>query len=122
MRPVLPVLLLVAVLGLTGCSGGTDEDAAPVRTPAPAATGFTQEVRGNFLESCIENATNTANGAATAEQLTRTCECILGKVEQEYSEPEFADFEKRLLGGTASDEESGRLVNWSTECARTATS
>ena len=120
MRPALPALLLLAAVGLAGCGGGSDEEAAPARTAVPTASGFTQEVRGNFLTSCVENATNTAGGAATQEQLTQTCECILGKVEQEYSEPEFAEFEKRLLGGSASDEESGRLVSWSTECARTA--
>jgi len=115
-------LLLLALLGLTACAGGTDEDAAPRRTTTPTPAGYSQEVRGNFLASCLENATNTANGAASQEQLTQTCECILGKVEQEYSQSEFADFEKRLLGGEASEQESGRLVNWSTECARGATS
>ncbi|MCW2678839.1 MAG: hypothetical protein JWM62_240 [Frankiales bacterium] len=122
MRPAVPSLLLLAVLGLTGCGGGADPapEAAPVNTPTP--TGYSQEVRGNFLDSCLDNATNSAKGATTEEQLTQTCECILGKVEQEYSQTEFADFEKRLLGGTASDEERGQLVNWSTECAQTATS
>jgi len=116
-------LLVLALLGLTACAGGADEDAAPRRTSTPTpTTGYSQEVRGNFLASCLENATNTANGAASQEQLTQTCECILGKVEQEYSQSEFADFEKRLLGGEASEKESGRLVDWSTECARGATS
>lgn len=59
------------------------------------------------------------NGAAQ-EQLTQTCACILGKVEQEYSEAAFAAFEQRLLGGSASEQESDRLVSWSTECARGA--
>lgn len=122
MPRALPALLLLAVLGLTGCGQGADEDAAPARTAAPTSAGYTQEVRGNFLESCLENATNTADGAATEEQLMQTCACILGKVEQEYTEREFVDFEKRLLGGKASDEESGRLVSWSTGCARGAAS
>ncbi len=117
MRRLLPGLLVLAAV--TGCSDAGD-DAAPAR-PSPTSTGYSQEVRANFLTSCIENAKNTAGGAATEEQLSLTCECILGKVEQEYSEAEFAAFEKRLLGGGASDEESGRLVNWSTDCARDST-
>ncbi len=121
MRSALPALLLGAVGALTGCGAASDGDAAPVRT-ATTPTPYSQEVRGNFLDSCVENAANTAGGAATQEQLTRTCECILGKVEQEYSEAEFADFEERLLGGQASDEESDRLVGWSTDCARASAS
>lgn len=117
-RRAASALLLLAVLALSGCSDGSEQDAAPAVSSVP--DGYSQEVRGNFLRSCLENATNTADGAATQEQLMQTCECILGKVEQEYSESEFADFEKRLLGGGASDAESDRLVGWSTECARAA--
>jgi hypothetical protein len=116
MRRALPALLVLAAFGPTGCGGGSAETAAPA--PSQEPSGYSQEVRGNFLDSCLENATRTAKGAATEEQLTQTCECILGKVEQEYSEAEFAEFEQRLLGGKASDEESGRLVNWSTQCAQ----
>lgn len=113
----------MAVL-LTGCSGSSSDAApAPELTEEPTSgSGYSQEVRGNFLASCLENATRTAEGAATQEQLTQTCECILGKVEQEYSEAEFTSFEQRLLGGRASDQESGRLVTWSTDCARESTS
>lgn len=118
MRRALPGLMLLAVLGLTGCGGGGEQDVAATRATAPTAAGYSQEVRGNFLGSCLENATNTAGDAATEEQLTQTCECILGRVEQEYSQTEFAGFEKRLLAGDASDAESGRLLDWSTECAR----
>ncbi len=119
MRRPLPALALLAVLGLTGCSSGSPASAPPPEA-APASTGYSQLVRTTFLDACVDNARNTADGAATDEQLTQTCECILGKVEQQYSESEFAEFEKRLLGGDASDEESGRLVNWSTDCAREA--
>lgn len=123
MRRALPALLLLAAVGLAGCGGGTEDEAAPARTAAaPTATGYSQEVRSNFLDSCLDNAKNTAGGTVTEEQLTQTCACILGKVEQQYSEPEFAEFEERLLGGQASDEESGRLKGWSTDCARTASS
>ena len=119
MRRALPALLLLVALALPGCGGGA-EDAAPApQEEQPAA--YSEQVRDNFLESCIDNATNTSNGAATEEQVTRTCECILGKVEGEYSEAEFAEFEKRLLGGKASEQESARLVDWSTACAREAT-
>lgn len=115
----MPHLLLAVLAGsllLPGCAG----DAEPAAGASPAAAssaGFSADVRANFLGSCLENATNTAGGAATREQLASTCECILGKVEQEYSASEFAEFEGRLLGGSASDQESGRLVRWSTECA-----
>jgi hypothetical protein len=120
MRRALAALLLLAALGLTGCGDDSGADAAPVRSQASG--GYSDEVRSNFLASCVENATRTAEGAASEEQLTQTCECILGKVEREYSEQEFGEFEQRLLGGNASDEESGRLVNWSTECAQEASS
>lgn len=124
MRRPLPAPLLLGVLGLAGCVGGTDQGAAPARTsaPTPTPTGYSQEVRSNFLASCLQNAINSARGAANQEQLAQTCECILGQVELEYSESEFADFEKRLLGGKASEQESDRLVSWSTECARGASS
>jgi hypothetical protein len=118
-----PALLLLAALTLGGCGGGdTPEPEAAAPTTPAAAVAYSADVRQNFLTSCLENATNTAKGAATEEQLTRTCECILGKVEAEYSETEFAEFEKRLLAGEAEDEESGRLVRWSTDCAKEATS
>lgn len=120
MRPA-PLALLMA-LALAGCSGSSDSADAPARDTVASPTGYPQDVRTNFLDSCLENATNTSKGAATREQLMQTCACILDEVEQEYSQAEFADFEKRLLGGTASDEESGRLVSWSTECARTSAS
>ncbi len=120
MPRALPALLILAALGLSGCGGGDAEPQAAA--PTSAETGYSNAVRANFLGSCLENATRTANGAATEEQLTQTCECILGKVEGEYSETEFAEFEQRLLGGKASDEESGRLVNWSTACAKDAAS
>ena len=120
-------LLLLATLALAGCGGGGDSEPAAQQQPTPTATagggaGYSADVRANFLTSCIENARNTAKGAATEEQLSQTCECILGKVEEEYSQADFAAFEERLLGGTATDEESGRLVRWSTDCAKEATS
>ena len=110
MRRLLPPLLLLA-LTLTGCG----DDA-----PAESADRFSSEVRENFLDSCLDNAKKTSQGAATEEQLTQTCECILGKVEQEYSEAEFRSFEERLLGQTATDEETAQLAGWSTECAEQA--
>ncbi len=118
MRPA-PLLLLTALV-LAGCSGDSSPEAGPSRGAQASPTGYAEDVRTNFLDSCVENATNTSRGAATQEQLSQTCTCILGKVEQEYSQAEFADFEKRLVAGDASEQESGRLVTWSTECARTA--
>ena len=106
-----PLLLLAVACGvaLSGCAD--DEGSA-----------YSDSVRQNFLGSCVENATRTSDGKATREQLQSTCRCILDKVEQEYSEDEFTAFEKRLLGGQASKQESDRLVGWSTECAKEATS
>jgi hypothetical protein len=121
MRPALPCLALVTAVALTGCGGGSP-DAAPDGDATPSAAGYSADVRENFLTSCIDNATNTAGGAASEEQLTQTCECILGKVEQEYSEAEFAEFEQRLLGGEASEQENSQLVGWSTSCAEEAAS
>lgn len=112
MRRLLPPLLLAA-LALTGCG----EDA-----PADRADRFSADVRENFLDSCVQNAAETSQGAADPVELTQTCECILGQVEQEYSEAEFAAFEQRLLSQTASDEETARLTRWSTECAEEARS
>ena len=114
MRPVLPGLLLTALL--TGC-GGDSSTAASTPSATDSSTAFSAEVRENFLTSCVQNARAASNGAADDEQLTRTCECILGKVEQEYSESEFSQFEQRLLGDTASDEETAQLTQWSTSCA-----
>ena len=114
MRLPLPVLV-VAMVALTGCAG----DAPPLSaaTPTAASSGYSQAVRGNFLTSCVDNARTTADGAASEQQLESTCECILGKVETEYSEAEFAGFEQRLLGGAASQAENDQLVAWSTACA-----
>ena len=120
MRRPLAVLALAAGLALSGCSDEPEPEAGAV--PSATAASFSASVQENFLSSCVENATRTSDGAATPEQLQQTCRCILGKVEQEYSEAEFTEFEKRLLGGSASDEESGRLVSWSTACAKEATS
>ena len=118
MRRALPRLAVLAALALTGCGdGGSSEEA-----DGSAGGRYSSEVRENFLDSCLENATNSANGQADEEQLIRTCECILGKVEAEYSEQEFAQFEQRLLGGDASEAESGRLVSWSNDCAKSAAS
>ena len=122
MRRAVPAVLLLSCLTLTAC--GDDGSGKALEAPSASATAvgdYSAEVRENFLTSCLENATKTSNGAATEEQLTQTCECILGKVEQEYSEADFAQFEQRLLDGKASDEENGRLVRWSTDCAREAT-
>lgn len=104
---LLPALLLTGVLAASGC--GSDDELAE--------TGFSKQVRDSFLRSCVDNAARTSGGASSKEELTRTCECILGRVEQEYDEQEFTEFEQRLLGGQASDQESQRLVGWSTACA-----
>lgn len=125
MRPTLQALLLAAAFALTACGGGSSQDDEGFRSQPDkrAAEGnFSDEVRDNFLSACVENAVETANGAATEEQLTSTCECILGKVEEEYSQEEFEEFEKRLVAGDASDQESGRLINWSTQCAQDSAS
>lgn len=115
--PLLATLLLIALPALAGCG----DDAAPVASPSnDASPGYSAEVRDNFLTSCVDNARTTANGAASEEQLQSTCECILGKVETELSEKEFAQFEQRLLGGTASKQESDQLTQWSTDCATAA--
>lgn len=119
MRRALPCLALVAALALTGCGGGGSSDE---QEGASAGGRYSSEVRENFLDSCLENATNSANGQAGEEQLIRTCECILAKVEAEYSEKEFTQFEQRLLGGNASEAESGQLVRWSNDCAKSAAS
>jgi hypothetical protein len=117
-----PALLLLAVLALPGCGGGGSASEAGLAGSTPtAAAGYSADVRKNFLTSCLQNATNTASGAATEEQLTQTCECILGQVEAEYSETEFAEFEKRLLAGEAEAAERDRLVGWSTGCAKETT-
>ena len=124
MRRALTAALVPAALLLSACGGGsTDATAARDDTPTPTAEAvrFSEQVRTNFLDSCIENAKETAGGSASDEVLTQTCACILGRVEQEYTESEFAEFEKRLLGGTASDQESGQLTDWSTDCAEEAT-
>lgn len=108
-------LALVATLALAGCGGsgsGPEDGAGDGR--------YSADVRANFLDSCLENATNSADGRANEEQLTQTCECILEKVEEEYSEEEFSQFEQRLLGGTASEAENSRLVSWSNDCATSA--
>ncbi len=116
MRRLLPALLLAA-LALTSC--GDDDPAAPAAGDSPGR--FAADVRENFLESCVQNAKETSDGDATDEQLQQTCECILGKIEREYSEAEFAAFEQRLLGDTASEEETSQLAQWSTDCAEEAT-
>jgi hypothetical protein len=113
-RHALAVLALTVVV--SGCTGGGEQE------PRSAAATYSADVRETFLSSCVENATRTSDGTATAAQLQQTCTCILGKVEQTYSEAEFTAFEKRLLGGDAAPEESSRLVDWSTACAKEATS
>ena len=109
---MLRTLLLVTALALTGCSS----DDVPEPDPTPNA--FSAEVRENFLSSCVENAAATAGDSADEEQLGATCRCILGKVEQEYDEAEFAAFEQRLVDETASEAENAQLEQWSTECAQ----
>lgn len=108
-------LALMAFLAVAGCGGESSPEAG-----TSADGRYSADVRENFLTSCLANATNSSNGRASEEQLTQTCECILGKVEAEFSEQEFAGFEQRLLGGTATDAESGQLVSWSDECAKQA--
>lgn len=112
MRRAATSLALVAALAVAGC--GSEPDA-----PTEQASGrYSADVRTNFLDSCVRNATNSATGEVDEQQLTSTCECILEKVEAQYSEAEFAQFEQRLLGGTASDADSQQLVAWSNDCAQ----
>lgn len=108
---MLRTLLLVAVVTLSGCSSGDDSE------PAPTPDAFSAEVRENFLSSCVENAAATAGDAADEDQLDATCRCILGKVEQEYDEAGFEEFEQRLVDETATEQERVQLEQWSTECA-----
>lgn len=115
---MLRTLLLVAAVSLTGCSSET----VPVPEPDPSPNAFSAEVRDNFLTSCVENATAAAGDAADDGQLDATCACILGKVEQEYDEAEFAEFEQRLLDETASTAESAQLEQWSTTCVQESAS
>ena len=110
MPRLLPALVVGAALALTGCSGSPE--------PEPEPSGFSADVRRNFLSSCVQNATKTSQGRASQEQLDTTCECILGKVEQEYDEAEFRAFEQRLLDGSATEDENVRLTEWSTSCAQ----
>jgi hypothetical protein len=124
MRRSLPAVLLAGAALLSACGGDTTEPAPANEETTPAtaqAARFPEQVRGTFLDSCVENATQTAGGSASEQVLQQTCECILGRVEKEYTQTEFAAFEQRLLGGTASAEESGRLTAWSTACAEDAT-
>ena len=113
--------VLLSVLMLAACGDGKPDTASPRASSVPGGA-YSAEVRENFLTSCLENATKEAGGSASREQLTQTCECILGKVEQEYSEAEFAKFEHRLLDGDASEQENAQLVGWSQECAQEAAS
>ena len=117
MRRAPLALVLLAASAVAGCGGSAEEaeDAA-----VSARERYSAEVRENFLDSCLENATSTASGRVDEGQLTRTCECILGKVEAEYSEDEFTQLEQRLLAGTASDAEDAQLSTWSQDCAREA--
>lgn len=108
---LLRTLLLATALALTACSSENPPE------PSPSSQAFSAEVRENFLTSCVENAAATAGDAADEEQFGTTCRCILGKVEQEYDEAEFADFEQRLLNETATAQESAQLEQWSTSCA-----
>ena len=108
---MLRILVLAAVVALSACSNESPPE------PDPTPNAFSADVRQNFLTSCIENAAETAGEAADEEQLGATCECILAKVEQEYDEAEFAQFEQRLLDGSASEAESAQLEQWSTSCA-----
>ena len=103
-------LLVLLALALSACSG---EDPPP--SPEPAR--FSADVRSNFLTSCVDNAAAEAGADADPARLRTTCECILQKVEQEYDEASFAAFEQRLMDGSATEQESTQLEQWSTTCA-----
>lgn len=95
-------LLLLAVLPLSACASS---EQAPA--PASASSGFSEEIRVNFLESC------EAQDGATAAR----CGCALDAIEKTFSEKQFIKLEMAIATGTgASDEDLDKITDALTSC------
>lgn len=106
---------VMAVAVIAGCAGGDPEGNSGA---VFAGERYPAENREAFLTACVDNAQRTSGGRATDAQLEDTCKCLLERFEDNYSLDEFKAIEQDLTAGTVDDEGAGRLLNWSTQCAR----
>jgi hypothetical protein len=122
MRPVSAALLALLLAGC-GDDGGSDDEAADEPTSTTTSTteatgGFPPEVQRNIVDGCLTSARATAGPEAPEDLLRASCECVLERVQEEYSAEEFAELEAKLQAGTATDAEAGALTNLGVDCAR----
>jgi len=88
-RAVLTVTVIA--LGAQGCGGGSDDGAA-------SSGDWPEEVRSNFLTSCIAS----AEASGLTEGARDYCECMLGRLQDSLTAEEFAAAESAITRGEAS--------------------
>lgn len=97
LRTVLTVTVLA--LGAPGCGGDSNNGVA-------SAGGWPEEVRANFLRSCVAS----AEAAGLTEGARDYCECTLGRLEESLTAEEFAEAESAILRGEESGIDLGALA------------
>lgn len=88
-RVVLTTSLIT--LGAQGCGGGSDDSVA-------SSGDWPEEVRSNFLTSCIAS----AEASGLTEGARDYCECTLARLQDSLTAEEFAAAESAIARGEAS--------------------
>jgi hypothetical protein len=97
--------LAAAIAGCGGSSGSSGRH-------------YSRTIENNFLNSCVQNATQTAGAAGAGKDFHAICQCTLSKVESQYSESRFRSLEQQLAANQAPSADSNRLEQDAMDCAR----
>jgi hypothetical protein len=86
MRVVVLIVWLTAVVFVSGCGGGDDDE---------GSGGYPADAVSNFMASCEPSAVESSQGALTAEEARTMCRCVIDDLQQTLPLDEFLEYDER---------------------------
>ena len=90
-RSVFAALVLAGVL--VGCGGSDDTGSSG----GGDDSGYPQDIRDTFTSNCVSSAEASSGGVVMDYEAL--CECVLGKIEDQYTLAEFVEAEQAMSNG-----------------------